>query len=162
MRHIEPQFYRANQRRIDTIFESYAVPFEDSPELCLTPKCFEDLCQDNFIFNKETFERFFDPNHKRGYCRGVDDLIERWEDIKLKLKEFLKALNSQSLNQLWVKVDGFILSVNESSNKHKLWLNFKLLECETNRLFLESRIRSLIPASIVTAGDLITQYLETS
>ena len=153
-RHVESMFYRIHIKDIDGIFEAYAVQLEDSPELVLTPKCFEELCNDNYIFNQDTFEKFFDDDKKRGFCRGVDDLVEKWEKVKEVLKAYLKKMSHDSLNILWAKVDGFILSINESTDKHKLWLNYKILECETNRIHVESQIRSLMPRemAILTAS----------
>ena len=50
-RHVEPIYYKIHKFQMKAVFEHYAAPGADTPELVLTPDIFEQLCKDKQIFN---------------------------------------------------------------------------------------------------------------
>lgn len=156
-RYIEPTFYKINRLVIKAIFEQYAITSEDSPELILTPTCFEKLCQDKQIFNQKAFENFFSHGYLKGPAENIEDLVRKWEDIKFILKNILSILNHEGLGQLLLKVDNMILQLNSESDRNKLWLNYKLLELDVNRLHAESLITEILPPQLIATEQCIYQ-----
>lgn len=157
-RHVEQRFFRVYRSRMREFFESYAVPGIDSPELILTPDCFERLCKDRQIFNQSSFEAFFEKNLSKGLCRSSSELLSSWDNIKAVLKHNLLFFdNANSLKQLLSKVDGLVSMSGPGSDSLKIWLNYKLLELEINRLHSESYVANLLPDEIIQAEDCVCQ-----
>ena len=142
--------------KIEQFFEQYSVVAQDSPEHVLTSDNFERMCQDKLIFNENSYKKFFDSSSSKGLCKSYDDLLLKWEKVKGHLKHNLKFFEEDSsLPQLLAKMDSFILNANENSDRKKIWLNYKILEFEINRLLVRSYVTNLLPDEIIKLDECI-------
>lgn len=142
------------------VFLSFAVQAQDSPEMVLAPLCFEKLCQEKQIFSQESYETFFSKIQQKGLCHDVEDLVKTWERIKAILKHNLSFFEEGALTQLLTKVENLIHSYGPNTDTKKLWLNYKLLELETNRLHTESFVTNLLPDELLATDECICQLIE--
>ena len=179
LRHIEPHFYKIHRKAIRMIFNSYAVTSQDSPERILTPIVFEKLCQDKLIFNQKSFESFFQEQRMSGLCKSIQEVVFEWDKIKPRIKHNLGFCEDPDLQQLFSKVDVLITQVKQnvsrdqlanesqssivtdqstvSNDLRRIWLNYKLLEKETERLHSESFVANLLPDQLIKLEELIIQ-----
>jgi hypothetical protein len=106
--------------------------------LVLTPRRFDELCTAKLIFTKESYQRIFEKEMKESkFCPSYEFLIQHWSSsIKKKLKDVLYNIENQELLILLNRLSTFILTATEGQRK-KIWLNYLILEKETNRLFVE-------------------------
>lgn len=179
LRHIEPHFYRIHRRAIKMIFNSYAVTSQDSPERILTPLVFEKLCQEKQIFNQKSFESFFQEQQMSGLCKSIQEVVFEWDRIKPRVKHNLSFCDDIGLQQLFSKVDFLITQVKVNVSKEQLatesqstivtdqgpvsndlrriWLNYKLLEKETERMHSELFVANLLPDQLIKLEELLIQ-----
>lgn len=138
-RYIEKEFYKINRNILRNIFEQYAVADEESKDLVLTPRRFDELCTAKLIFTKESYQRIFEKEMKESrLCPSYEYLLQHWSTtIKKKLKDVLYNIENQELLILLNRLSTFILTATEGQRK-KIWLNYLILEKEANRLFVDT------------------------
>jgi hypothetical protein len=148
LRYIEPLYFRIHKGYLEQVFAQYAQQSLDSQAAILTPASFEALAAEKQLFNQASFERFFESNSAKGFCNDYDDLIQNWEGIKTIIKHNIKFFEGETLPQMLSKVNALIYSTAEK-DKNKIWLNYKLLEQELNRIHCETYISNLLSDELI-------------
>lgn len=148
IRYAEPDYFKIHRNYLTKIFEKYSVSVEDNPEKVLTSESFEALCTEKWLFNQASYERFFDPQAFKGLCQNYEELISKWEKFKVMLKQNIRFFEEENLQHMLTKVNGLICTTAEK-DKNKIWLNYRLLEQEVNRLHCESYVTSLLPDELI-------------
>lgn len=148
LRYVEPIFFKIHKGYLEKIFTQYAVQSQDSQRAILTPEVFEKMAAEKQLFNQASFEKFFESNNAKGFCKDYDDLITNWEAIKTIIKHNIKFFEGETLPQMLSKVNGLICSVADK-DKNKIWLNYKLLEQELNRIHCETYVSNLLSDELI-------------
>jgi hypothetical protein len=148
LRYAEPGYFKIHKNYLEKIFAKYSVDIHDNPEKVLTTEAFEALCTEKCLFNQVSYERFFDPKAFSGLCLNYDELITNWEKIKNILKQNIRFFEEENLQHMHTKVNGLINTIADK-DPSKIWLNYKLLEQEVNRMHCESYTSSLLPDELI-------------
>jgi hypothetical protein len=148
LRYIEPIYFKIHKRYLESIFAQFAVDSPDSQTPILTPEVFERVAREKQLFNQASFERFFETNSSKGFCRDYDGLIANWESIKTIIKHNIKFFEEETLPQMLAKVNGLICSTADK-DKNKIWMNYKLMEQELNRIHCETYISNLLSDELI-------------
>jgi hypothetical protein len=111
------------------------------------------------LFNQASFEKFFEQNSSKGFCKDYEDLVQNWESIKTIIKHNIKFFEEETLPQMFAKVTGLINS-NAEKDKNKIWLNYKLLEKELNRIHCETYVSNLLSDELIELEHCIIKLQE--
>jgi hypothetical protein len=160
VRYVEPNYFKIHRKYLRGIFDQYSIQSEISHERILTSEIFEKLCQEKFLFNQASFERFFNSGSLKGLCKNYQELITKWEPIKVLLKGNIRFFEEDTLQQMLTKVSSLIAKTDRDPNK--IWLNYKLLELEVNRQHCETFIGNLLPDELIELEDCLCKLEDKS
>lgn len=128
---------------MDSIFSKYAEEDPDSGEGVLSVRDWDSLCQEAKIFESmECLENFYARTQtKKRDIRSYNQLLAQWQSVKSALKNYIDMINDQELQMLYEKVSNSLI-LYDASYESKIWMNFKILESEVERLYLNEHITS--------------------
>lgn len=91
---------------------------------------FKDLSLSKGIFLYEGQEKFLDRVSFFGIVSDVSQLKEKWSSfVKPTLSKCLEEIQNEDLSIFFERLGSLVLNFDDK-NKHKIWLNYKILEGE--------------------------------
>lgn len=131
LRHVHMNFYLENKhRKLELIFKKFSEVDEESGEEQITQSKFKDLSLAYNIFLPEGQSAFLDRVSVSGLVYDVTELKEKWSSyVKPTISKCLAEIQSEDLSIFAERLESLILNFTEK-NKHKIWLNYKILEGE--------------------------------
>ena len=138
LRHVHYDFFTENKhRKLKLIFDNFSELDEDSGDNVITPLNFKQLSNAHNIFTPEGQTIFLEKVKHQGLVDDLDQLREKWGiNIKDAIKKGLDQIQNQELNIFCDRLEALILNYSEK-NRHKIWLNYKILEGEIERIHSE-------------------------
>lgn len=98
---------------------------------------FKKLCKKYDIYGKKSQKRYLESMRKTGLVKNLEDLKISWRSfVKSKFTLELDMIKNDGLTSLCEKLDTLFLNYSKK-NDDKIWLNFKILESEIERINLE-------------------------
>lgn len=138
LRHVHETFYiKHKHRQLQIIFNKFSEIDDESGEDVITPLKFKELSMEYNLFTPDGQAIFLEKVGKRGIVHDVSNLREKWKgQVKPVILRGLRDINNDELTIFGERLEGLVLSYSEK-NKHKIWLNYKILEGEIERIHIE-------------------------
>ena len=121
------------------IFDSYAEVDPDSGEPSLNSKSWERLCKAEKLWqagDRGLVEEFYSKRNskKQNLPASFEELIKEW-DLKYRprLQLLLERIEHEPITIYFERINNSIL-LNEKGSQQKIWMNYKLLEAEIERI----------------------------
>lgn len=134
---------------------------DDDGEAFLRPEAFEKLAQERYLFNENSYEKWM-KGAKKGLCPSLSALPSEWPRIKALLKHTLRFFPPSSLDHLLSRVDlwlgGQVSLEGLRGEAPKIWLNYRLLEMEVERLHCEAYVANLLPDEVIHLEEVLTSH----
>lgn len=141
LRHLSPDYFKKNTlRQLSKTFEKYAEFDVDSNEKVLECDTFPELCQAEGLFtSQKDLDQFHQKRDSKGLARSYEDLVKNWDKIGAELAERVDEIGNENLAIYFDRIKIKILKANVT-DKMMIWMNYKILEAELDRLVCEYKI----------------------
>lgn len=113
------------------------------------------MCQSEGLWQsngRESLKEFYDRTggRVRGLPINYEELVSNWEKIRARLLDNLKVLQNQNLTLYLERINSSIL-LRDSFSQKKIWMNYKLLEAEIERVDARKKVLELyFPGALLT------------
>lgn len=151
---------------MDQLFQKYADVDPENEEQALTAKGWENLCKKEDLWQvggRDLVNDFFGRRGGKWYRlpSSYEELLRDWDSIKERFKVILDKLNDEPLMIYFERISNSILVQDHMSQK-KIWMNYKLLEAEIERIDLLGKIQQYLPDQIDLLDNIIQVRIAAS
>lgn len=142
IRHLEPDYFKKNVFVLSDKYLRYSDEDPDTGDCYLNLHDWQIFCtEEGIMASKEILDQFYARQQRWSFAHSCEDLVKNWAQIKLKFKSQVELMSNQGLATLFDKISNSIL-LYDSSYQSKIWMNYKILEAELDRLFIHQKISS--------------------
>lgn len=135
-RHYERDFFEKNIMELEKIFIKYSEGSEEDGRL-ITLSGFKRFCACEKLYSRDSQKRFLREAASLGVVKSCKDLVSNW---KIYVKNYVRQklteceCYTEEFRMLIDKLDRYIFNFDDIYEQ-KVWLNYKLIEREANRLY---------------------------
>lgn len=146
LRHLSPGYFMSHRSKLIDIFGRFAQEFEEGDDPALDATAWAQLCSAENLWQtegREALTSFYQRRggHKRGLPESYEELVSEWNNkLRARILNAVECANDEGLLIYFDRINnGILVSQTTSSVSHqtKIWMNYKILEAESERLHAE-------------------------